>query len=322
MEPFNFDNEPVVHEFTSEHRALLKRNIARLATTTTETDAWIPADTYAQAVFMAMNAKRVLGSLAAALDVDIQKGRGDTVQVRVYPRRSAQGPITEGNSLVETASDALTTVPITIEAFGDFDVLTGQAIDQTSDNVKARLLTSMAHALDEKLEQQVYDNLATEASAQSVTLDTAGEIDYEEVLKAQAELKKTIRDGVNDRGPYKPDFLIISPEHEPDLLLDPALTKTVNYGPGEVALPGEIGKIGKIRVLVHELANAKDTALSAVNGVMIDSTRAFGEAYGKTLSFEEDRIAKSNKWEEVAWVFYGSAVIDPDAICHLQNAAA
>lgn len=290
---------------------LLDRHIERLAdTTTTETDAWIPEDVYAQTVFMALHSDRVLGSLASALSVDIMRGEGDTIQVRIFPKRTAQGPIAEGNSLTSTATGTLTTKSIQIKAYGDYDTVTGQALDFTSDDVKARLLAEMGAAIAEKLEQVVYDVLKDASGTLTRTLDVPGVIDYEEVMRAKAVMRKQ---------KYHPDFIIVSPDHEPDLLLDSNLTKTVDYDGGMVALPGEIGRIGTIRVLVHELANALDESAGAINGIMLDSSRAFGEAFGRTLSFEEERVPESNKWKEVAWVFYGAAVIDASAICHMKN---
>lgn len=324
----------------TKNKALLERNLSRLAayapgrdpktlavgehiagrvgktpvafgTTTTETTAWIPADVYAQTVFMGLHAERVLGSLAAALAVDIGKGESDTVQVRVFPKRTAQGPIAEGVALTDTALGSLTTKNLKIEAYGDYDTLTGQAIDFTTDDLKGRLLAAMASALNEKLEQVVYDVLKNAASTLTTTLDAAGVIDYEEVLKAQAKLKAE---------KMKPDFLIVHPDHEKDLLMDAAITKVADYSSETVSLPGEVGRVGNIRILVHPLANAKATTAGAINGIMIDSSRAFGEAFGRPLSFEEERVPESNKWKEVCWVFYGAGVIDPKAIVHLKNA--
>lgn len=283
----------------------------QFGTTTTQTADWIPADVYAQVVFMGLHAERVLGALAAAVAIDIQKGASDTIQVRVFPKRTAQGPISEGSSLSDTALGSLTTKSITIQAYGDYDQLTGQALDFTTDDVKGRLLGEMGAALNEKLEQVCYNVLVAASSTQTTTLDVAGIIDYEEVLKAQAKLKLQ---------KMKPDILVIGANHEVDLLLDARLTKTVNYAAGSVVLPGEIGRIGNIRVLVHPLANDKSASAAAINGVMLDSSRAFAEAFGRPLSFEEQRVPESNKWKEVAWVFYGAGVIDPNAICLMKNA--
>lgn len=321
----------------SLHAALLKRNLQRLqaadgtpaqdiralyqtgilagriefGSDTTVTSNWIPRDVYAQTIFMALHAKRVLGSLAAAVSVDIQKGEGDTIKVRVFPKRTAQGPIAEGVSLTDTANSAATTKSLQIQAYGDFDKITQQSIDFTSDDFKARLLAEFGAALNEKLEQVCYNVLANASSTQTTTLDVASVVDYEEILKAKAKLRLQ---------KMHPDFLIISPDQERDVLLDPNLTKAVDYTGDMVALPGEVGSIGGIRVLVHELALAKSTTSGVVNGIMIDSSRAFGEAFGRPLTYMEQAVPEANTWKEVAWVFYGAGVIDPNAICLMKNA--
>jgi N4-gp56 family major capsid protein len=306
------DNDPMRLAVGTQMAGRVGRTPVQFGSTTTETDAWIPADVYAQTVFMGLHSQRVLGSLAAAVRVDVQAGEGDTVQVRIFPKRTAQGPISQGTALTDTALGTLTTKSVQIQAYGDYDQLTGQALDFTSDNLKSRLLTEMGAALNEKLEQVLYDVLKNASGTKTRTLDVAGKIDFEEVVKAKAVLRKE---------KMHPDFLIVGPDFEADLLLDPNLTKSVDYDGSVVALPGEIGRIGSIRILVHELAVASATTAGAVQGILIDSSRAFAEAFGHPLSFEEDRVPESNKWKEVAWVFYGAAVVDPNAICLLKNAA-
>ena len=282
------------------------------ATSTTQTDAWIPADIYAQQVFMGLHSKRVLGALAAALGVNVQQGEGGTVQVRFFPKRTAQGPIAEGVALSQTATGSLTTKSITLSKYGDYDILTQESIDYTAGPVKDMLLDEMGAALAEKLEQVTYDVLKNAASTQTYTLDISGTLSYEDILRAEAKAKKDKK--------VRPDFLIIAHDLVPDLLLDPNLTKTVNYGEGTVALPGEVGRIGNVRIIAHDLAVAKATTTGTVQGILIDSTRAFGEAFGRPLTFEEERVPEDDTWKEVCWVRYGAAVLDPDAIMLLKNA--
>jgi N4-gp56 family major capsid protein len=235
------------------------------------------------------------------------------VKVRVFPKRTAQGPITENAALAETAMSSLTVKSLTIQAYGDYDTLTAQSIQFTSDDLKARLLQSMADALGAKLEQVTYDVLKNASGTQSITLDVAGVIDYEEVLKAQASLKKKLMDPSQM-------FLIIGPDQEKDLLLDASVSKVADYSVGTVVLPGEIGRVGNIRILTHPLANVKSAAAGALNGILIDSSRAFGQAFGLPLTFSEQMIPEKNAWKEVAWTFFGAGVVDPDAICLLKNA--
>lgn len=287
------------------------RKMAELAnTTTTETAAWIPADVYARAVFMAVHAKRILGNLVAALKHDVGRGNSDTIQVRKYPARTAQTDVAEAASLTANA-DTVSTVSITVKKHGDYAILTDESIQFTSDDVKGRLLAEMGAALAEALEQKAYDALKNASSTKTTTLQVSGVVDYAEVLAAQAELKKA---------KMNPDFLIISPDHETDLLLDANLTKVAEYGAGAVSLPGEIGRIGTIRVIVHPLAVARATSTGTVQGIMLDSSRAFAEVYGKPLRFEEQRVPENDTYKEVAWVWYGCGVLDANAICLMKNA--
>lgn len=292
---------------------LNSRKMAELANqTTTQTDAWIPADVYARAVFMAVHAKRILGNLAAALKHDIGRGNGDTIQVRKFPSRSPQKDIAEGATLTANTS-TLSTVSITVKKDGDRADLTDESLQFTSEDYRGRLLAEMGATIAEGQEQRVYDALKDAAGTKTTTLDVAGVIDYQEVLKAQAALKKASMNA---------DTLIINADHEVDLLLDANLTKVADYGAGAVSLPGEIGRIGHIRVIVHPLANAKSSDASALNGIMLDSSRAFAEVYGKPLRFEEQRVPESDLTKVVAWAWHGAGVLHADAIVHMKNAAA
>jgi N4-gp56 family major capsid protein len=290
------------------------RKMAELASaqeTTTQTTAWIPRDVYAKAVFMAVHAKRILGNLTAAVQHDIGAGEGNVIKVRFYPKRTAQGPISEGTALNYNA-DTPTVTPITIQKYGDYAQLTDEAIQFTSDDVRGRLLAEMGAALAETLEQVVVNGLTgTITGCSTQNCATAGVIDYHTVLNAASVLKAA---------KLNPDFLILSPDHEVDLLLDSNLTKLVDYGPGEVTFAGEVGRIGQIKVIVHPLMPAKSTTSGAVQAVLIDSTRAWGEAFGKPLRFEEFRVIEQDIWKEVAWAWYGMSTLDPVATCQIKNA--
>lgn len=286
------------------------RTLAEL-TTTTQTSAWIPRDVYAKGVLMALYSERKLGLLAAARRFDIKAGEGNTVKVKTVGKRTAQGPIAEGASLAANAG-TFSTVAVTIEKFGDRDDLTDEAITQSDDDVVGVTLAGFGLALNEKIEQKAYDTLFAAAGTRTTTLDAKGVVDYEEVLKAEAAFTAG----------YKPDTLIVHRTHKSALLLDPALEKSVDYNQGEIVLPGEIGRIGNIRIIVHDLANAKDTAtVNEVQAIMLDSSRAFVEAFGKPLRFKMQEVIESDQYKHVAWMWYGVAVADANAICHLKNAA-
>lgn len=287
------------------------RTLAEL-TTTTQTTAWIPRDVYAKGVLLALYSERRLGNLAAARRFDVNAGEGNTVKVRTLGRRTAQGPIAEGASLVAN-NGSFSTVAVSIQKFGDRDDLTDESIFQTSDDVKGQTLAGMGAALNEKLESEAMAVLTGATGTATQNLTTAGLMDYQDILKAQATLKANR---------YRPDFLIISPAHEADLLMDSNLTKMADYSQSEaeMALVGEIGRIGNIRVLVHELAPVKDATAGALNGLLIDSSRAFVEAFGKPLRFAEQYVPESDQYKEVAWIWYGAAVLDPSAICKIKNA--
>lgn len=285
------------------------RTLAEL-TTTADMSPLIPRDVYARAVFTAMYAKRVLGQLAAAMRVDIKAGEGNTVKVRKRNKRAAQGPIAEMACLVPNPQGAAV-VPITIQKFGDYDQISDEALEQTPDDVKGQLLDDMGSAIDEKLEQLVYDMLRTAAGTGTVNLDVPGVIDYQEILKAEAAFPVG----------YRADVLIISKTHKADLLLDPAITKTVDYAAdGVPVLPGEVGRVGNIRILVHDLALPKTGAAAAIQGIMLDSRLAFGEAFGKPLRFHEQYVPECDYYKEVAWAWYGAAILDAAAIVKLANA--
>jgi hypothetical protein len=58
---------------------------------------------------------------------------------------------------------------------------------------------------------------------------------------------------------------------------------------------------------------------TSVMAVVLDSSRAVGEAWGKHPEFYEDFVPDCNYWKEVVWMYWGCAALDPNAYGWIKN---
>lgn len=281
-------------------------------TTTTETTSWIPSREYAGLIVQKAQAKRLLFGVAAAVEHAVGQGEGTVVRVRIFPKRTAQGPISEGASLTATVSSP-TYADLTIQKFGDADELTGESIYQTKGPLVAKLLEAMAGGLARKKDEKVYDVLKAATPGASKTLGVAGTLTDlgNKILDCLAEGQ------AGDDVTY--DTLLLGPDQINAL----RQIKNVDLQVGASVKLNENGEVvgfaGMKVINLMSIANRNATTAAMVQAILIDSSRAFGEAHGKPATFEERRVPLTDKYEEVVWDWYTAGTIDTDGIGHVVN---
>ena len=279
-------------------------------TTTTQTAEWIPTETWAKLILEGAWESRKLAGIVSAVEYDKNAGEGTNIEVRFFPARSAQGPISEGNALTATSSDP-TVKAITIAKYGDYDLVTGETFEDTSDNFKVRLANSMSHAISEKLDALVYAELETAVEGYTATLTTAGTITelYDKVVELRGDMLG---------GKVKPDTLIIHPD------MEAAFAKETSQGVRGMMVnfgnDGNLSKVAGLNVVVSAAANANTTTTTEVQAIVIDSSRAVGEAYGRPLEFKTaEPDIEYDRTKVVCWIRYGTAELDTEGIGHVIN---
>jgi hypothetical protein len=291
------------------------QTIAALAnTTTTEVAEYIPARQYAALIVKKAQAKRLLAGLRAAVVRKLEQGEGTIVRVRIWPKRTAQGPISEGSSLSAVA-DNPTSVDVTIQKYGDYNQLTGESIYQANADIVAMSLEAMGNGIARKYDQLVYDELEGATPGASKTLAVAGE------LVANDDFAVKLIQLVNEMRKLDvvPTDVLLGPDQVGAL----AQIKTQNLQVGAGISLDSDGRVSKFYGLqVHDLfsiANANATTASMVQAIVIDRSRAFAEAYGKDLVFKEDEVIESDLYKHVCWSWFGVAEVDTDGIGHILN---
>jgi len=277
-------------------------------TTTTQTSSWIPRDVYARVIWGAVAEEEKLRDIVAVSEKQPFGDGGNTFKVRVVGARTAQGPIAEGASLTSTAS-SFSVYSITLSKYGDYDVLSGESIEDTSDDVKAKILAEMGKAIAAKIDQVRYDEINTAVPGQTKNAATAGQILLADILDLKAAMEDT---------KYKPDVLLLSPLGLANFLR--YNQSLLQYQMVDALMAGKVAMVAGLRVVVFSGAVDPSATAGATLAYVIDSSRALGEIWGRPLTFEELRVPETDQYKEVCWVRYGASELDTGAIGRLKNA--
>jgi len=82
---------------------------------------------------------------------------------------------------------------------------------------------------------------------------------------------------------------------------------------------GQLSKIGPLTVIETCAASECTDDSGATMAVVIDSSRAVGEAWGKRPQFYEFFEVDCNRYKETVWMYWGCAAMDTNAIGHVLN---
>lgn len=290
-------------------------HILGLAATNVGTDAAaaVPADVYATFVLEALYAERKFEGLVAATTEDLTAEAGDTVKVAALAARTAQGPIAEGTALTDNAS-SISVVPITLSKYGDYDLVNAEVFEDQKLFDSGDFLRNMGRALAEAIDQTAYDALEGAAAVHTEALATAGV--YADLYDKVVDLKKKM-----EGAKLRPSHLIIHPDQEAQFLKDTSegikLTQID-------ASAGNVSMVAGLSVVVSPLANAQSATLSEVQAIVIDSSRALGEVWGRRPDTTVDDVSRRefDQVKLVTWLRYGNAVLEAAAVGHIKNPAA
>lgn len=279
-------------------------------TDTTDVADLIPADVFAAQVLDALYAERKFEGLIAGVNVDLTAKAGSVVQVPFMGRRTAQGPISPGGTL--TANDStFGTYPITVQKFGDYDRVQNEVFEDQDVFDVNDFTTNMGKALAERIDNEVYDALEAATPGSTETLAAAGVLTdlYDQIVELKAKMEK-----LN----VKPSHVIIGPDQNAQFLKDTSEGIKLQ---SITVRDGQVVAVAGLPVINSSLANANTATAGAVQAIIIDRSRAVGEAWGRRPSMTVDRTteAPSDITRLVAWLRYGTDVMDTNAIGHVKN---
>lgn len=294
---------------------------------------WQPKEDYADLILEASLCEASLSGVITAMDYDKSAGTGINVQVRMFPSRSAQGPIAVGKCL-SVASSILSTATITIQQYGDYDDLYGMDLFTAKGPVKDGILNEMARGLGKARDVAIMSALntvnhitclgnnryksriTTSVACTSVTTTgTTGCCEmkyvtsiYNSIVSGAANLKA--------RGLH-PDVVIINP----------GVARWFKYR-GYTSMPNlgwtmdaqnNLATIDGMRIIETCAANPCVVTSGATMAYVLDSSRAIAEAWGKRPEFYEDFVVECNKYKETVWMYWGCSVVSCGAIAAIVN---
>jgi hypothetical protein len=293
-------------------------------TTDANLTSWIPADYYADLILEASVCYGQLSGVITAIDYDVAQGTGGIVQVRSVPARTAQGPMA-ACSCLSAPSSTLTTYSITIQPYGDYDEMCAYSLWKANGPVKDRILNEMAKGLAHARDVAIWAAITalgvpptyhahSTVSCTSTATDSGccgsqyGKSFYNAVIEVTQAMKAAA---------YHPDYLILNPTvaryfYNKDYLYENGFQTKYDANGNMTMLHG-------LKVIESCCATACATTSKGTMAVIIDSSRAVGEAWGMRPKFEEERIAYCDKYRETIWMYWGCNDLDLGAIGHVLN---
>lgn len=298
-----------------------------------DVNAWTPNTAFADMIIGASFCGSKLSGVITAVDYDLAAGNGDVVSVKFSPARTAQGPMGSCGCL-STPSSTLGAYAITIRSYGDQDNICGFSLFEAGPRVRDEILRTMSEALATRRDERIWNALTSFTPnyyAQSTVScnSTATETNCCAYRYAKSFYNSVVSVAATMEGNCKhPDTLICSPTvakwfkvkdytNSPDFL--------VNWGAN-----GEVISVAGLKVIVTGNAQAcngigKTGAAGgyftsgATMAIIIDSSRAIGEAWGKRPIFTEIYDNHCDRYQEAIWMYWGTARLDPLAIGHIRN---
>lgn len=293
-------------------------------------NAAIQSEVFSRLILEGAQESRKLSGIIAATTENLSAGVGSTVKVTYFPSRVAQGPIDIAESLTPSES-TMKSFTITIAQYGDYDFLDGFSLYQAGNDVKVALLSSMSNGFGYKFDDIVYNEIATAVTGNvidTLSVDTvSGTANFtgDDLLNAIVDLKAMMLAGGTEYGsptittsPSMPTHVIIPPSMEALLL------KTATTGdPKRALVVAEDGRVVRIAGLdvIITAHMPEPTGYDDLVAILVDKSRAVGEAFGMKPTFEEERVPLSNTYREIAWAYYGASELDVDGIGHIKTTA-
>jgi len=286
---------------------------------------WIPTEGWADLILEASVCYGQLSGVITAVDYDLAAGNGNTVRVRIFPPRVAQNPGgTTGVACncLSAVSSTLDHADITITTYGDYDKICGFSLYKAKGPVKEGILNEMAKGLASARDGAILTALlgsnaytiTTTVSCNSVVTQAGSCCDYRynlfnSIVSIAAEMKDAC---------FNPDYVI----------LNPSVAKWFYIGDRgasghhlHLQFDGndKLISIAGMKVIETGLAPSCSGSGDATMAIIIDSSRAVGEAWGKRPTFTEDYVPECDYFKEVVWMYWGTSRISVGGIAHVRN---
>ena len=291
-------------------------------TYSSQTASWIAEDVYSDWIMDAVVCYGDLAGKVTAMEYNMTAGCGDRIQVRYINARSHSCATADPCECLSATSSTFGTYPVPVFAWGDYDQLCNFTEWETCGPLRAKIMNEMAKRLAKCRDDKIWSELTTNISPNTdiETDDTCSTAAmgsscctysfnlYNCIIEARQHL---LSDG------YDPDYVIMDPT------VAAYLYYAQNHYPAEMNLKwtndGHIKYIGELQVIETCTATTCNNTSGSVQAVVIDSSRAVGEAWGKRPTFNEFYDGKCDRTEITIWQYWGASDLDCNAIVWISN---
>jgi len=296
-------------------------------------DAWENVDYFADMIWMDVICKSdFLSKNITVKGLDFTQGNGGLVQIRVinHSDPSKDFGVAAPCTCLSCVSNTFSTYTLTMETYGDYKVLCDEDLFTAGDVIKTAIMKSMSSRAMERVDYAIYTELETAVPVYSESLTasatcTASRGTYGACCTFTVDLYNKIIDleAAMRAGGY-------FSEADPVLIVSPTVAAFLKYKDGlempsyiaaNIGMDGlKLAGIGNIKVIESCHANACTDVGAQEMAILIDPTRAIGEAWGKrpTFKVDDDPIeCGSQKVVLRMWADFGA--LDLGAIGHIVN---
>jgi len=268
----------------------------------------------------------LISGKVTAMEYDLAAHSGNTVRVRSFPRRAAQGPFTNCGCLTLTSS-TMGYKDITVYAYGDADTMCGYSLWKASGPVKEGILNEMAKGLAYARDQALITamlnvNLVSGVLQHFSVTSTVCTQKYSRVSQYCCTFKYNLYNSIVSLVAHMradcedPDTIIINPTVAKWLYF-----KDTAYPPPTMIeyKDGKLFTVAGLKVVETPAAPECVSTSGATQAIVINSRRCLGEVWGMHPKFEEERVPYCDVYRESVWMYWGCSVISVGAMGHIRN---
>jgi len=294
-----------------------------------DVSAWSPADTWCNSIWYAVQCKQQLAGRVTVRACNIGAGDGLSVQIRTISADSFPTSSLGACECASCVSNTFSTHTLTLARYDLFKVMCNLDEFDVGEVLPVAMAGAMVNAFSSGIDALIFSALSgaspvySETSSVSFICDPSILTDgyccsyganlYKEVIELEADMRAA--------GYFQ--------DAAPILILHPSVALYLKYKEGinpppwvnNITMDGnKLSKIGDIEVIEYCGATACTDLGSAVMGVLIDPSRAVGEAYGKrpALKRDEDPI-ECDSVKFVYRTYIAIAALEVGAIGHILN---
>jgi len=293
-----------------------------------DVSAWTPADVWCNSIWYAAQCGRQLSGVVTMRACDIKAGDGLAVQIRTISADAGIGNALGPCECASCVGNTFDTHTLTLQRFDIYKVACNLDLFSVGPILKESMIQTMADAFIAGIDAAIYTALsgATPGQSEQLASDAACEPTeptdgtccrfaanlYREIIQLEATMRAA---GYGKKG-FK-------------LILHPTVALYLKYKEGvnpppwvnNIVMEGNVlAKVGSIEVIEYCGATACTDLSEAVVGILLDPTRAVGEAYGKkpSLKIDEDPI-ECDSMKYVMRSYFAVSALDLNAIGHIIN---